>query len=306
MNLPYGRALIWLYLEGRDDHHVKQQLDELSLPCPSSHELNSLREQAEQLPLPPLLMKRLAKKIFHESDFALLERLGYGEAYLKAVGAPQPGLLTNWEETGRILRNPVLRVAIDVSVLCKVPLEEILQMLPGAMQEPLTEAGVRLYLKYFFNHQTMTKSDWKAYLSLCSDVPYVYVRYHAALTKPRKEALHAAGVPSKAAFSEFLKTVLTTAEFKFGFYARQNNPLSEMQARAWAKVGFDAGARYEKFSAGDVTDFSKTLQTSFESEDFDTPTIDPDMLREMKPPEPDEAKNSKAPSPPVLNPDLEP
>ena len=292
MNLPYAKGLIWLYLEGQSDLDVTKQFDEVTLPLPDTETILEYKELAAQLPLSPSTHKRLSLKKHDENDEKLFKKLGYEELYLKTVGkAPEA-----WAEVYRLLRNPACRVAVDVGILCRYPIEDLAQMVPAVFQEPLTEKGLLLYQKYFFDSTQMSRADWRVYLKICAEIPYLYVRYHAALTKPKKEAMYLAGLPTKPAFTEFLKGVLATAEYKFEYYSRHNNQLSDGQARAWAKVGFDAGVRYEKFSASDVTDFSKSVQTQFEYVETDIATIDSNLLSEVKPPDIDLDEKTKAPA----------
>lgn len=302
VNLPYHRALIWLYVEKHDDHHIAQQLDELTLPEPESDVLEEFKGLASELPISTGTRRRLEAKRYDENDEKLFEKLEVGEIYLKHVGRPCEA----WSEVHRLLRNPVCRVAVDVGLLCKLSPDDLSQMVPVAFNEPLTQQGIELYSKYFFDVRKMNKLDWRAYLKLCSGIPYLYVRYHSALTKSKREAMYLCGLPSKTAFSSFLRTVLGTAEYKFEYYSRHNNPGSDGQARAWAKVGFDAGIRYEKFSAADVTDFARSVQTAFEFEESEIETIDSNLLSEIKPPEVDiKDVQTKAPAIPTLFPDNE-
>lgn len=306
MKVPYEKALTWLLVEGKDEHFLSQQMDEITLPLPESDQLEELQEQAKALPLSPALLRRISQNKYEQADHLVLQKLGYEEAYLKTVQAEAllPGLSSLWIEVYQLLRNPVARTAVDVGILCKYALSDLCPMVSATFQEPITEAGLNLYQKYFFDTSSMAKFDWRAYLKLCAGIPYLYIRLHAALTKPRKEAMHLAGLPSKAAFAEFLKTVLATAEYKFEYYSRHGNQGSDNHARQWAKAGFNAGVLYEKFSASDVTDFSKSVQTSFAYEEDDVETISGDLLSEVRPASTTESK-TEAPALPVVQPEHE-
>jgi len=304
-NLPYHRALLWLYVEQHDDHHIRQQFDDITLPLPDKDLLQDYKDLAAKTPLSPLTLKRLQLKKYDANDHKMLQKLGFEETYLKTT-KPDHAVNKSWDEVQRLLRNPVCRVAVDVGILCKYSLEDLAGVIPPTFHEHFSEAGIRLYQKYFFDHQQMSRSDWRAYLKLCSEIPYLYIRYHTALTKPKNEAMYLAGLPTKPAFTEFLKNVLATAEYKFNFYSRHNNQQSDSQARSWAKVGFDAGVKYERFSSSDVTDFSKAVQTEFEHMDEEIPTIATDMLSEIKPNSEDAESKTAAPTEPVLVPDIEP
>lgn len=307
MVLPFTKALLWLYVEGKTRREVKAQLDEISLPIPDEADLDGFEQDAQNLPISPGMRRRIGKKAFDEGDYKILTQIGYHEIYLKHVNAMEkiPILKELWEEVHRILRNPVMRVAIDVGTLCKYDLDELIQVIQPIHRERLTVEGLGLYMRYFFALDKMTKSDWRFYLRICNQDAYTFIRYHAALTKPREEALFLAGLPTKTAFTDFLKTVMNTAAYKFQYYSRHNAPQSDAQARHWAKLGFDAGVRHEKFSSTDVTDFSKTLQTEFEYTDEEIPTIDPDMLSEIRPMTKEEDKGQAPELPSLFQPETE-
>jgi hypothetical protein len=287
MRLPYRKALLWLFVEGKSDKDIETQLDEISLPILEKADLEEHRLVAESLPLSIGMRRRLSKKQYDVSDYAIASKLGFGEIYCKYTDnySIDPSLRGLWEDVSKLLRNPVLRIAIDVGILCKYSLDEISQILPSSFHENLSEAGLNLYCKYFFDHDSLTKNDWRQYLRLWATTPYGYVRYYAALTKPREEALFLAGLPTKSEFSDFLKTVMGTAAYKFQHYSRMSTPQSDAQARAWAKIGFDAGVRHDKFSSKDAGDFSKTVQTEFAYTDSSIEDIDPDILSEVRPQE---------------------
>lgn len=287
MNLPFHKALLWLFLEGRSYPQIKEHLDELSLPPLEDHELDAFSEYVKNVPVSSGMRRRLAKKYFDRHDHIVAEKLGLSEIYCKHTGHFElyPRVQLQWEEVSRILRNPVLRVAADVAILCGYTAEEISQILPGSFYEHISPDTLALYCKYFFDHASMTKADWRSYLQICAKIPYAYIRYHAALTKPRDEALYLSGLPTRANFSDFLRTVMGTAAYKFQYYSRLNAPQTDGQARAWAKIGFDAGVRLEKFTANDVQDFAKTVQTEFSYTDTAIETVDPTLLTQIKPPD---------------------
>ena len=287
MQLPYSKALLWLFAEGQSTDQVKEQLDELSLPALDQADLETIAKQAADLPFSPGMRRRIAKKQFDKLDLIIAEKTGFAEMYCKHTDHFElyPRWQLQWEDVSKILRNPVLRIALDVGILCRYSFDELAQILPSSFHEQLSEDGIDLYCKYFFSHETMSKADWRNYLRVTASIPYAYIRYHAALTKPRDEALFLAGLPTRSNFSDFLKTVMGTASYKFQHYSRMATPQADGQARAWAKVGFDAGVRYEKFSSADVQDFAKAVQTEFDYVDNAIEDVTPDLLTQIKPPE---------------------
>ena len=108
------------------------------------------------------------------------------------------------------------------------------------------------------------------------------------------------GLPTKKGFSDFLKNILNTSDYKFRYYAAHNTEEFEGQARAWAKIGMDAGVQLEKFSAGDVTDLRSRVQTAFEFRNDPIPDLPTDMLSEILPPDPT-LTNNTIPDPPKMS-----
>jgi len=162
-------------------------------------------------------------------------------------------------------------------------LDKVAVLIPQTFKVNLTEGAIDLYKKIFGNYESFSKLDWTDYLSRLSNDHYVHVRLFSALTKPRDEALILCGLPAEKAFSDFLRNVLASANYKFNYYMRQNTPEADAEARRWAKVGFEAGEKFEKYGAGDVSDFAKLVQTEFEYVTPDIPTIDQALALQMLP-----------------------
>lgn len=311
MNIPYHRYLLWLMLEGKETQDILNHFDELSLPEPSEAVLVEYRTMAENLAVPPSVRRRILRRQPDDNDIKILEKYGLGELYRWKVG---PAFLDdwrrgNWSQVERIIGNPILRLAIECALLTGVKsLEEFCQMLEvSTYKEQFGAPGIQFFIDHFFDHQKMSKVDWREYLKIAASDPYSYVRYHSALTQPRDDVMYLIGLPTKAAFSDFLKGILSTAEYKFRFYSTQGTEEGDKQAQKWAKMGIEAGTKYEKFSSSDVTDFAQTLQAEFEFIEPEIPQITGEMLSAVKPAE-DQAKDqqSKIPAPaPLFQPETE-
>jgi hypothetical protein len=263
--------------------------------------IEEYRTKAEGILVSSATRRRVKALKYDASDALILEKFGLGETYKRDVGgiAGEPKLKAAWDEVFSVLENPLTRVAMDCAFLCRYSPEDLSQILPEMLGTSCTSAGVALYRKYFFDYSSMSRSDWKDFLALTEDVPYVHVRYYTALTKPKEETLFLVGIPTKPDFSRFLKNVLATADFKFKYYSRLSSPDSDAQAKTWAKVGFEAGVRYEKVSTGDVTDFSSAVQTEFDMLDPTFQTIDNDLLSQVKTQASVEEKPTSAPALPA-------
>jgi len=282
MNYPYRRHLLWQLIEERTDEEIRAFYDNIQLPRPGKIELEAARSYVSNLVIPPQALRNLKRDKTTAADVVIWQKLGFSEIYAKRTGETK--FETVWLNVSKLLGNPVLRVAVDCGLIVGLQPEELSQMASQSFGTGVDDSTLALYRKYFFDVQSFLKSDWVWYLRQLQDDTYTHQRIYAALTKPRDEVLFMVGLPNKRQFSDFLRNVLATADYKFRYYARHNDPESDDESRKWAKIGFDAGVRYEKFSATDATDFSKLVQTEFEYITPQIQTISPEMLNEIRPP----------------------
>lgn len=275
--LPFHHHLKWLLLEGLSGREIQKYYDNIQLPTLAQGHFDHCQDYVDSLPLAPLTLKRLRKKLYNEVDHALWKKLGFEEIYLHRMDK------SDWSELGKVLNHPVMRVAMECCLIKNLEDSEIATLLPATFALPLTAKTVALHRKYFFDVNTLQRNDWQEYLNLISDDRYTYTRLFAALTKPKDEVLHMVGLPTKTKFGTMLKNVMATAHYKFEYYARQMSPEAQAEARNWAKVLIVAGEKHEKFGAGDDGDLSNILQTEFVYVDEPIEHVTPEMLSDAKP-----------------------
>lgn len=280
MGLPFQKHLEWLCLEELSEEAICDFYDDLQLPIPESEDIRNAQTKVEGLIIPPVVRKNIRKGIYKKEDNWAWEKLGYGDLhrwrYLQ-------GKDDSWNTVGRILKHPVMRTAIDACTIARFTEDKLITMLSQVYRISLTEDSLRLYRRYFGNFEAFTRSDWRRYLARINEDNYVYSRIFTALTRPLDEVLHLCGLPSENQFSDFLKNVLATANYKFSYYARQNSPEADTEARRWAKVGIESGEKYEKFGAGDANDFAKLVQTEFEYVTPHMETLDGALAEQIRP-----------------------
>lgn len=275
MSLPYTRHLEWLTLEGLDDKAIQSFYDGIQLPLPTGDDIQKAHEKTRSLIIPPAVKRNLMKRKYLASDTPVWEKLGYGELHARRV---RDRVSAEWEMVGRLLNHPVMRTALDCLLVARYPLERICVLLPQVYGLPLSEAGIGLYQKYFANFEHFQRGDWSAYLDRVREDHYVYVRMFTALTRPVDEVLHLCSLPTEKQFTDFLRNVLAAADYKFKYYLRSNTSEADVHARRWAKVGFEAGERIEKYGASDMTDFAKLVQTEFEYISGEVPVAGADLV----------------------------
>lgn len=279
--VPYARHLHWLTLDGSPEVSIQGFYGKLQLPKPSRSQIEAAGSQ-EQIKLPPSLLRRLSKRVYTAEDVAYWAKLGLGEIYLQRLGQTTDA---PWGEVGALLQDPVQRVAVDCLRLAGLTIPELLELLPqGGYQRVPSQAGVELYERYFFNTAAMTLADWRAYLVSLQEDPYSYLRYQTALTQGVDAVLHLCQLPTRRQYTDYLRSILATAEMKVKHFARLNVDGAENEARRWAKLGMDAGDRFQKFSGKSQGDLLKFIQTEFEYVPLQIEAATEDMMRDALPP----------------------
>ena len=280
MGLPFRRHLEWLCIEGMEDSKIQDFYDNIQFPVPTAKDIAEATDKVDKLTMTPSMKRNIRRGVYKKEDTPYWDKLGYGDLHKwRCEGGKDP----NWSTVGRILNHPLLRVSIDACTITNFEDDKITVMLPQVYKINLNQEALDLYRKYFGNFRDFEKRDWKKYLQRIVDDNYAYTRIFAALTRPRDEVLHLCGLPAENAFSDFLKNVLATANYKFNYYSRQNNPDADMDARKWAKIGFESGEKFEKYGAAEASDFAKLVQTQFEYVSNDIPTIDANIASQIRP-----------------------
>lgn len=300
--MPYSKHLEWLLIEGQAPEQITAFYDNIQMPVPTASIIAEHKEKVDKLIIPPGIKKMLQKGVFKQEYKAVWERLGYGEIYGKRCGL-EPKI---WEELGRILAHPVMRISLDALIICKLDEEKLIQILPSQYSLRISEESLKLYKKYFGNYENFLRGDWKSYLNIVKNDSFIFQRVFTALTKSSDEVLHICGLPTQKQYSDFLRNVLATADYKFKHYSRQNDPGADDAARKWAKIGVDSGEKYEKYGASDANDFAKLVQTEFEYVEQEFATIDEATMESIRPAlleggESDKKGPEKTP-PPVIDP----
>jgi hypothetical protein len=279
MALPFSKHLDWLCLEGMNPKDIRKFYDNVQLPIPTDKDIEEATARVDALIIPKSVKKSVIRGMFKYEDNSYWEQHGFGELHAWRCNRPTK----YWPAVGRILNHPLMRVALDVCTITGVEQEKIAIILPQTFKVEFAEPAIDLYKKIFGNFESFSKQDWTDYLARLKDDQYVYVRIFSALTKPKDEALLLCGLPAEKAFSDFLKNVLASASYKYNYYARQNTPEADAEARRWAKVGFEAGEKFEKYGAGDVSDFAKLVQTEFEYVTPEIETLDQAVAQQLLP-----------------------
>ncbi len=300
--LPYRKHLEWLLIEGMDAEKIVAFYDNIQMPIPSAKDIDDAKQKVDSLLIPPGVKRALQKSIFKEEHKVVWEKLGYGEIFGKRCGLQEAA----WDEVGKILANPVLRICVDSLIISKLHEEKLISMIHSEFSVKLTPESLSIYKLNFANFTDFARKDWIDYLKRLEEDQYAYHRVFTALTRGTDEVLHLCGMPTQKQYSDFLRNVLATSDYKFKHYSRQNSVDADIEARKWAKVGVESGEKFEKYGASDVTDFSKMVQTEFEYVEQEFPTLGDELLTSIRPKVESEndasGKDAAKTTPPIQNP----
>lgn len=265
---------------------VQSFYSNIQFPIPTDQDFMEAYDKIKELRLPPSTRRNLNRAKFVPEDSLILDKFGFGDIHRQRIFQATPSksdLAKAWADVGKLLSHPVMRTALDSCMIARVEDEKLSLLLPTVYHLSLSEQAIKLYRHYFADFEMFGRNDWTDYLKRIQEDTYVYSRYFTALTRPKSEVFHLCQLPSEKQFSDFLKNVLAGATYKFDYYSRQNTPHADAEARRWAKVGFEAGEKFEKFGSGDATDFAKLVQTEFEYVTPQIDTLDEEAARQMRP-----------------------
>jgi hypothetical protein len=289
MKIPFARYATFCLLSGMSTEELARHIDDLSLPELNEAVLAELSEDAGRLPLPRSAVRAVQRKTPLDQVAGFLSKLGYDKLYSHHCGVQSE----DWTAVWKMLENPVQRVAIECALLAGVTATELETQFSAATGTQLKASVVELFSHYFFDHAAMRKSDWREYLGLCSSHSCLHRSYLTALTRPKDEVLHSVGVPTKIQIGAMLSNIVAVANFKFQRYSAHDSPELDDQSRKWAKLAVETSLKLEKFSSSDAGDFASAIQSEFEFLDEEIPMVDPEMLKELKPPSPETVNPSE-------------
>ena len=287
MNYPFEKFIFYRLLRGDTKDEINASLTRLCLPEISKEEFDIHKDKARLLGLPPgyktVLNKRCKSAVpkgaidflkFHELDglFAFEEQIA---DYLtdEELGAMEGAFCLH--------EAPFVRMAINVLLFHKQPIEEIKDLVNVGHTYTVSEASLKVYSNIFFDTRKMKQKDWLNLLNLLQfrerEVMF------AALTNKLEDIKYLIKVPTNVEYTGFLKRALETANYKMNHYAALNTEDGDRHARSWTSTGIAAGERYTKYSRGDAGDLMKHLQMEFEAIDSHIDSLDPAAAADILP-----------------------
>jgi hypothetical protein len=167
-----------------------------------------------------------------------------------------------------ILYDHKLSISINALLIKKVNYSTIAQSMNIRYQLGLTDLILKVYQKYFFNSETMHRSDWREYLKGCND--WEQHVYFTALTDSVDAVKFEIGLPASVKVTDELGFLLNKSFQKSKEHLRANTPTSAAEARKWIGVSLSLADKYEKYRDADTTDFGNALELELthEREDF--------------------------------------
>lgn len=157
-----------------------------------------------------------------------------------------------------ILYDTKLSLSINALLMKKMTIDAICQSMNIRYQLDLTDLMIKLYRKYFFNPEGLTRHDWKAYLGNCNE--WEQHVYFTALTDSLDAVKFEIGLPASINVTDELGFLLKKSLQKSKQHLRGNTPTSAAEARRWIGVTLSLADKYEKYRDADTTDFGNALE----------------------------------------------
>jgi hypothetical protein len=176
--------------------------------------------------------------------------------------------------------DPQLRLCINGLLIKGLRGKDVYDNVNTRFSCMLKEDHIKLYQKYFFDPQRMTRRDWKVFLRTCA--PKEINIYFTALTEPLDILKTELELPAEVNPSESLQFLLTKSFMKARQYLELSTKEANAEARAWISQVANLTDKYMKYKSADTRDFAKTLQMQFEFVDNDFPTPDSETLQQLQ------------------------
>lgn len=276
---PYDVFIRFLITKGAEaEEEVNEKLKELNLPEISSKAFVRHYETTLKL-LPPAFLKQIEKQDFTPDFLKWMKILGIEDMWL--FEKPFRRQDHTWVKlVYDINTDPVLRISINALLVKGVKIEDVAEIVGRKYSTLLKPLHVELYRKVFFDPARMTRAAWRSYLGVLEPADRAIM--FTALTEDVNTLKTELGLPSVTSLSDSLQYLFSSAYQKSRFYLKQTSPIANDEARKWISTTIHLADKYDKYKAGDVADFSKTLQMEFEFIDHDFPTPDAETLGNLK------------------------
>jgi len=281
MATPYDLYIRFLLTTGIGSHDdINSKLDDLNLPAVSTVTLDA-QEAVLTHTLSSAVIAQIDKKSYC-GDFLRwmkiieVDDLWYFEkAYRDRDSAKKSTVKITYD----IHQDSGLRLTIGALLIKGIPHSDIAQIIANRFSSFVREEHIALYEKFFFNVSRMTRGDWKKFLRLCP--AHESKIYFTALSEPLDVVKTELELPAKVSSSETLQYLLSKSYIKAKQYVNINTPEGNAEARQWIDVVLRLVDKYEKYRAGDATDFGNALQLQFDFLEDEFVTPDKDTLDEL-------------------------
>lgn len=270
-SVPYDLYLRFLYTQGfLEFASVRNELKRLELP-PIEYETYEAQGIYTNANISPAAVRQIEKKRYDRSFLRWMDEIDVGEMWYgtKPFKDSEKEKVINLAMD--IHSDPVLRLTLNALLIKNVSVADLVPMLNIKFSTSYKSASFELYRYFFFDSRRMKRSDWRAYLSRCSDKEKSI--YFCALTEPLETVKCKLGLPSRVEVSEELSRLLRLAIDKSHQYLSLGSKETNHEARAWISTVLNLTEKYEKYRTADSSDFGKALQMEFEYVDtnFDSP-----------------------------------
>jgi hypothetical protein len=284
MSTPYDLYLRFLITTGVGDaDDIASLLKDLNLPGEGPYLSKALKEQEAVVcqVLPESIWGQIKSRRYSADFMGYMAILEVDEFWYfeKAFRDKNATLRSAVKLTYDINQDPQLRLTVSALLMKGMPPQELAALLSSRFASFLREIHVTLFEKYFYNVRRMTRGDWQRYLEFCD--PHEQKILFTALSEPLDVLKTELELPAKVSASETLQYLLTKSYLKCKEALAISTPEANKEARDWIGTITQLVDKYEKYRAGDASDFSSALQLEFNFVEGDFETPDAEVLAEI-------------------------
>jgi len=271
MASPYDLFCRYLLTQGADDLNALNEALAEHRCLPVSQE--SFDAQFEYVSRLPESVREQIRTGKHEGSFpAWMKTIGLDEVYATTK-------TPTWGKILTILQDPQAKNALNALLTKRAKPDQTAQIINQKYSLGISGPETALYGKIFWDPSRMPREAWRAYLRGAAEAERAILM--VALSEPLEFLKSYLELPAKTSTSEMLQHLMAMSYLKAKQYLRQSGPTTNAEARAWIATTEHLATKYEKFKSGDVQDFAKELEMTFDyvETNFDTP--DEEILKEV-------------------------
>ena len=260
MLYPYELYLSLLVIKGFDNTTVTSRLKSFGLVQPDASEIDEKRTEIFSM-LPDEMVAALAKP--NKFSFAaIIDKFSdslkvFEIEEIIPVLASKPNFA--WDNVIYVMSDPHARVAMQCLVLFGSENEEIAKVMKDRYSVDLGLEGVRLFKKYFWNIERMSKLELYNYISAVANGK-VRGQYLEAFHRKKETTAWRFAGENMLTLESILKEIMNEAFFRFRSSVNDGDPEAIHRIAKWAELTIKAAEKFDRVHKKDAMSLVDSLK----------------------------------------------